>query len=162
MIRYRVHNPEVAGIRPPKNKNRKTKLYDRNHMKQKGVKTPIQQHVKPGSGAINGLKTKAGWFGIALETGLNVKDNIRDGESTSKIIGDAGVDVGIGAVSLLAAGAASAIAVGTFGAPLIGGAIVAAGLSYGIMGIMSIKAGDKTLTGHVKSGVQSIAGWFSK
>ncbi len=175
MIRYRVHNPEVAGIN--KSKNRNTKIYDKEYVKQQvnrgksGDKIPIADKVNAKAGAISGLKTKAGWLGVAIDVGLNAKDNIEDGESVQRIVGDAGVDVGIGAVSLATAGAAAAFAVGTMGAPVLAGAAIGVGVSYGISFVAGIEIGGKSVTDHVKDGVQgvangiksgvkTIAGWF--
>src|SRR5699024_7815221 len=173
-IRNRVRNPEVGGIN--KSKNRSTKLYYKRHMdieikRGNGKKIPIADKVNWKEGAKGGLKTKAGWLGVALDAGLNVKDNIQDGESTQRIIGDAGVDVGIGAVSLAAAGAASAAVVGTAGLPLLAGAAVGIGTSYAISAVAGIEVGGKSLTNHakdfvqdttnaVKSGMKTVAGWF--
>ncbi|WP_079707593.1 T7SS effector LXG polymorphic toxin [Paraliobacillus ryukyuensis] len=172
MIRYRVYNPEVVGIRKPANRN--TKIYDKKYVDQqvkKGNKVPIANRVNVRAGAVSGLKTKAGWLGVAIDTGLNVKDNIEDGESAQRIVGDAGVDVGIGAVSLAAAGAVSAIAVGTVGLPVLAGVALGIGASYVISGLAGMEIGGKSVTDHVKdgvqgiangvkSGVETVAGWF--
>ncbi|MBP1971413.1 uncharacterized protein YukE [Virgibacillus natechei] len=175
MIRYRVHNPETAGM--SKSTKRDTKIYDKKYVNQQvkrgksGDKIPIADKVNAKAGAVSGLKTKAGWLGVAIDTGLNVKDNIEDGESAQRIVGDAGVDVGIGAVSLAGAGAAAAFAVGTIGAPVLAGAAVGIGASYVISGLAGIEIGGKSVTDHVKdgvqgvangvkSGVETVAGWF--
>ncbi|WP_218240456.1 hypothetical protein, partial [Pseudomonas sp. 2822-17] len=76
------------------------------------------QYVDPGANAKAGLKSKAGWVGVALETGYNLHNNIKSGESKSKIIGDAAVDVAIGAGLIVLGTAVSALAV-TLGAPVI-------------------------------------------
>ncbi len=120
-------NQEAIGISKPT--KRDTKIYDRNHVFQQvrrgkhGDKIPIADKVHPKAGAISGLKSKAGWAGIAIDTGLNIKENIENEESTSRIIGDAGVDVGIGAVSLGVAGVSTAVVIGILGAPFIIGAV---------------------------------------
>ncbi|MTW86055.1 hypothetical protein F3157_10350 [Virgibacillus dakarensis] len=175
MVKYRVYNPEAVGISKPT--KRSTKIYDKKYVDQQvkrgksGDKIPIADKVNARAGAVNGLKTKAGWIGVAIDSGLNVKNNIEDGESVQRIVGDAGVDVGIGAVSLAAAGTASAIAVGTFGAPVLVG--VAAGFvaSTAISAVAGIEIGGKSVKDHVKDGVQgvtngiksgfkTVAGWF--
>ena len=95
---------------------------------------------------------------------MNAKDNIKDGESVQRIVGDAGVDVGIGAVSLVASGAAAAFMVGTLGAPVLAGAAAGIGASYAISALAEVKIGGKSVTDHVKDGVKSglktVAGWF--
>src|SRR5699024_461873 len=99
MVRYRVHNPEAIGISKPT--KRDTKIYDSRYINQQvkkgkhGDNIRIADKVHSKAGAISGLKSKAGWAGIAIDTGLNIKENIKNNESTSRIIGDAGVDVGI-------------------------------------------------------------------
>lgn len=165
--RYRVYNPEAIGISKPT--KRDTKIYDRNYVndqvrRKNGNNIRIADKVNVRAGAVGELKSKAGWFGVALDTGLNMKDNIQEGESASRIVGDAGVDVGIGAVSLAAAGVASAAVVGTLGAPVIAGAAVGFAASYAVSAISNLKIGDKKISDHVKDGVQSgiktVAGWF--
>ncbi|WP_079707668.1 hypothetical protein [Paraliobacillus ryukyuensis] len=77
MVRYRVYNPEVVGIRKPT--NRDIKIYDKKYVDQqvkKRNKVPIANRVNVRAGAVSGLKTKADWLGVAIDTGLNVKDNI--------------------------------------------------------------------------------------
>jgi len=169
-IRYRVFNPEAIGISKPT--KRSTKIYDKRHVDlqvsrgRHGHNIPIADKVNIKAGGIGGLKTKAGWAGVLIDTGLNVKDNIVEGESVSKIVGDAGVDVGIGAVSLAAAGATTAAVVGIAGAPVIIGAIAGVAASAAVSAIAGWEIGNKTVSDHIKSGVQSgiktIAGWFSK
>lgn len=151
--KFRVHHPEAGGIRKPKN-NRKTKLYDRTYIDRKEVKTKISSRVKPITGAVNSLKSRAGWVGVALNTGLTVKQNIQEGESTGKIVKDAGIDVGVGAVSLAVAGAATAIAVGSFGVPIIAGAAIGiAASTFVAWGV------EKAITGAPKA-FKAVAGWF--
>src|SRR5699024_10095083 len=177
MVRYRVYNPEVAGIR--KRKNQSTKIYDKHHMDielkkgKAGQNIPIADKVNWKEGAKSGLKTKAGWLGVALDTGLNVKSNIEDGESTQKIVGDAAVDTTVGAGLLVAAGAASAFAVGTLGAPVLAGAAIGFGATMVLGSVLEAKWGtSKSLKDHgkdfvqgttnaVKSGAKTVAGWFT-
>ncbi|WP_079707669.1 hypothetical protein [Paraliobacillus ryukyuensis] len=75
-------------------------------------------------------------------------------------------------MSLAAAGAAAAFAVGTFGAPVLAGTAIGVGVSIGITyAVKKIKVGGKSLEEHakdgvqgiangVKSGVETVAGWF--
>ncbi|XGA31883.1 LXG domain-containing protein [Virgibacillus sp. CBA3643] len=175
MVRYRVHNPEAAGISKPT--KRDTKIYDKKHVDQQvrrgksGDKIPIADKVHAKAGAVSGLKTKAGWLGVAIDVGLNAKDNIEDSESAQRIVGDAGVDVGIGAVSLAAAGFVSAAVVGTAGLPVLAGVAAGIGASYVISAVAGMEIDGKSVTDHVKdgvqgvangvkSGVETVAGWF--
>ena len=152
---------EVAGISKPT--KRDTKIYDKKHVDQQvkrgksGDKIPIADKVNTKAGAVSGLKTKAGWLGVAIDVGLNAKDNIGDGESVQRIVGEAGVDVGIGAVSLAASGAAAAFMVGTLGALVLAGAAVGIGASYAISAVAGMEIGGKSVADHVKDGVQGVA-----
>ncbi|MFD1068250.1 T7SS effector LXG polymorphic toxin [Oceanobacillus locisalsi] len=174
MVRYRVHNPQVGGMSKPT--KRDTKIYYKKYIDQQvkrgsGNKVPIANKVNVRAGATNGLKTKAGWVGVAIDSGLNIKDNIEDGESVQRIVGDAGVDVGVGAVSLAAAGSAAAFTVGTLGAPILAGAAAGFVISSGVSAVAGIEIGGKSVKDHVKDGVQgvangikssveTVAGWF--
>ena len=168
MVRYRVHNPEAIGISKPT--KRDTKIYDRNHVFQQvrrgkhGDKIPIADKVHPKAGAVSGLKTKAGWAGIAIDTGLNIKENIENEESTSRIIGDAGVDVGIGAVSLVAAGFTTAAFIGTLGVPVIIGPVAGVVASSIISISLNWEWKSGSISKKIKDGVHStfntVAGWF--
>jgi len=156
-VRFRVHNPELIGISKPT--KRDTKIYDREYVRDQikrknddNVRIADRENVR--AGAISELKSRAGWVGVAIDTGLNVKDNIMDGESTSRIIGDAGVDARIGAVSLAAGGIAASAVVGTLGAPVIVGAAIAIGAGYLVAKVTDIKIGDKNIT--------TYEGWCSR
>lgn len=174
MVRYRVYNPQAAGMSKPT--KRDTKIYDKKFVDQQvkrgsSNKVPIADRVNVRAGATNGLKTKAGWLGVAIDTGVNIKGNIEDGESVERIVGDAGVDVGVGAVSLAAAGAAAAFTVGTLGAPVLAGAAAGFVISSGVSAVANIEVKGKSIKNHVKdgvqgvansvkSGVETVAGWF--
>jgi len=174
-----VYNSQVVGIqRPGKNKPRSHKIYYKHNIdhhaykkKSKG-RVPITDKVKPGPGAISALKSKAGWAGIAIDAGFNIKDNILEGESTQRIVGDATVDVVAGVGTMAVAGALSALAIGSFGALILAGAAVGFGASY-IVGkalgfnwrtSQSLKAHGKDLvqagTNAVKGFGKTVAGWF--
>src|SRR5699024_7990168 len=181
-IQYRVYNPEVAGIKTSRKSSKRKynqKIYDKSYIKSQtkrwkfGSHLKIAKHLDLKAGAASGVKTKAGWLGVAIDAGLNVKENIQDGESKQRIIGDAGVDVGIGAISLVAAGAVSAAVVGTFGAPVLAGAAVGFAATSAVSAAINWKFGasDKSITDRtkdgvqsavngVKSGVKTVAGWF--
>src|SRR5699024_5021257 len=100
----------------------------------------------------------------------NVKSNIEDGESTQKIVGDAAVDTTVGAGLLGAAGAASAFAVGTLGAPVLAGAAIGCAATIVLGSVLdakwrtskSLKDDGKDLmqgsSNDVKSGAKTVAG----
>src|SRR5690625_6294377 len=99
-------------MQKPKNKDRKTKLYEKDHIKNevkkgKGKTIKIASNVNIRAGAINGLKTRTGWIGEAIGASLNLKDNIMEGEPISKIGGDLGVDAGVGVIFVGARGVAA-------------------------------------------------------
>lgn len=163
-VKFKVYKPELDGITKPKSV-RTTKIYEKSYI-EKAVKTgnhpKVAKYVHPGSGAISALKSKAGWLGVALSTGVNIKKNVDNGEDATKIIGDAAVDVGIGAVSLAAGGFVVGI-VGAAGAPVLVGAALAVGASIGLSLLFDgIKIKNKSISDHIKSGVQTIARWFKK
>src|SRR5690625_513802 len=167
--KFRVHNPKLVGIQKPKNKDRKTKLYEKDHIKNddkkgKGKTIKIASNVNIRAGAINGLKTRTGWIGEAIGASLNLKDNIMEGEPISKIGGDLGVDAGVGVISLGATGVAAAFAVGTLGAPVLVGVAAGIAASSLVKLGLDIKVGGKSISYHAKGGVQSgiktVAGWF--
>jgi predicted ribonuclease toxin of YeeF-YezG toxin-antitoxin module len=174
-VRYRVSNPQVAGISSPK-PGRSTKIYSRNYLNSLKLNNmpKIGGFVNAKSGAVGALKSKLGWVGTAVSAGVNAYDNIKEGESASKIIGDVAVDVGAGAVSLAAGGAIAALAVGSAGLPLIAGAAVTFGISTIVsVGLNAPVFGDKSIVDNVKDGVQkvgdgiksgvkSVAGWFKR
>src|SRR5699024_8130485 len=137
-VGYKVHNPDVAGIQKPSNtKNRSHKIYYKDNIDKhagkgkSGGKVPITDKVKPISGATSALRSKAGWAGVAIDAGFNLKDNIQDGESTQKVVGDAAVDVGSGAVVMVGAGALTSALVGA-GVPLLAGAAIGYGVTEAV------------------------------
>lgn len=178
--RYRIKNPKVIGI-PPSKKGRKDKLYsakDIRELAKNGTPPKVAKYLHPGTGAVKALGSKAGWLGVAAETVKNLRSNLNpeDGKiKAEKVVGDAVVDVGLGAVSIAAGGALSAAAV-TAGAPVIVGAAVAVGVSLAasyIFGGIEIGKGNNkdTLGNHlkkgaekvgkgVKKGLKTVAGWF--
>ncbi|WP_275119909.1 hypothetical protein [Alkalihalobacterium chitinilyticum] len=85
------------------------------------------------------------------------------GASLSKTVGDAAVDVGIGAATIASGALASALVV-TAGAPVLVGVSVGVSVaaSYLLDGIKIGKGEDKqTISRHFKGGVQTVAGWFN-
>src|SRR5699024_6464355 len=178
-VGYKVHNPDVAGIQKPSNtKNRSHKIYYKDNIDKhagkgkSGGKVPITDKVKPISGATSALRSKAGWAGVAIDAGFNLKDNIQDGESTQKVVGDAAVDVGSGAVVMVGAGALTSALVGA-GVPLLAGAAIGYGVTEAVDFALDIEWGDtgKNSKDFIKDGVQAgtnamksagktVAGWF--
>lgn len=162
--KYRVYKPELVGIKPPK-KGRNYKVYESRYINSQLKNNPgslkVANYVKPGTAAVNALKSKAGWAGIAIGTGWGIYENIKEGESVENIAAEAIVDVGIGALSLAAAGAATAAAI-TFGAPVLVGAAVgfvasvAVGAVFDGVKIKGVSVGD-----HIKNGLKTVAGWFT-
>jgi len=165
--RYTIRNPEVLELGKQKKSGRTTKIFDQSYI-NKNKNLPVNQYIKSGTGAIAGMKSKAGWLGVVAGSVANgVYDYIYKDAPLSKVAGDVGVDVGFGAVSLAVGGAVSALAVGSFGLPLLGGAAIAVGASLVFSSLIDgIKFGKgknkKSVSEHVKSGVQSIGGWFKK
>ncbi|MCU9613233.1 LXG domain-containing protein [Caldibacillus lycopersici] len=164
-LQYRVYGPETVGIgrpRNPANPRRTYKIYDADYIKNHGSNLKVNEYIRPGAGAVSALRSKAGWAGVAVETVMNAKENIDNGEPFRNIAVDAGVDVGVGAVSLAVGGAVTAAVVGTLGAPVLVGA--AAGVLAGIV-ITSVLDGieinGKSVSDHIKSGLRTVAGWFS-
>lgn len=147
------------------------KIYEQNflfnHLIKKGHKPPIATYVHPGTGAVKALGSKAGWLGIAVQTVSNAVSNYNSNAETEKIVGDAIVDVGLGAVSLATGGAVAALVVGA-GAPVIVGAAVAFGASMAVSYFLDgIKIGGETkksISDYLKDGVgkglKTIAGWL--
>jgi len=172
-VQYRLYKPELIGVSPPRN-GRKSKIYWEDDLKAKarqGNPPKVSSYVRPGASAVSALKSKAGWIGIGISTVENVVENVNNGEDATRIIGDAAVDVGIGAGTLVLGGVVAGVA-GTLGAPVIVGAGVAAAVSVGISVLLeSVKINGKSITDHVKDAVNSIAnsaknavstvaGWF--
>ncbi|HLR81088.1 MAG TPA: hypothetical protein VK119_11050 [Bacillota bacterium] len=132
------------------------------HRLDGGTSHAFSQYVRPGTAAVNSLKSKAGWLGVAITTGENMYNNIQSGESTTTIVEDVAVDASLGVVSMLAAGAATAAAVGA-GAPVLVGAAAGVGVSV----VASYALDGIKLKGHsaragLKKGVKAVAGWFKK
>lgn len=165
VVKYRVKKPELFDLNSVKD-GRNSKIFEKTYIDsqhKRGNSHKFSENIKGRSGAATALKSKAGWLGIALTTGSNMHDNISSGKSMTKIAGDAGVDVGVGAVSLAVGGAVMSVAVGTFGAPVLGAAALSVGASIGLTTIFDgIKIGKnkKTVSDHIKNGVQTIAKWF--
>lgn len=178
-IRYRVKKQELIGAKPAKNHGRN--IYSKEQLKsliKNGNGPKVTSYLHPGKGAIKALGSKAGWLGAAAGTIKNLYGNLnpKDGKiKGEKVVGDAIADIGLGAVSIAAGGAISALAV-TAGAPVIVGAAVAFGVSMlasTVLDGIKVGKGNKkdTISNHLKNGVQSVgkgikkgfktvAGWF--
>jgi len=160
ITKYRVYKPELIGMKPPKN-GRTTKIFEQDFVRKHGKNIKVTPYVTPGAGAISALKSKAGWLGVAVTTYDNAKSNIEKGESFTNIAVDAGVDVGLGAVSLAVGGAVTAAVIGTVGAPVLVGVAVGVVASTVFTSILDgIKIKDKSISDHIKGGFRTIAGWF--
>jgi len=131
-----------------------------------GHKLKIAEHVRPSVAVKGAFMSKLGIAGIVLSTGENIVNNVQSNASTEKIVGDAVVDAGLGAVSL-AAGAVAISIVGMFGVPLVGVAAVGLGATFFTTYLTDgIKIGkdEKNLSDGLKDGVQkgikTVAGWM--
>ena len=131
-----------------------------------GHKLKIAEYVRPSAAVKSAFMSKLGIAGIALSAGENVVNNVQSNASTAKIVGDAVVDVGIGAATL-AAGAVVVSAVVAGGVPLLGAAVIGFGFSMASTYVLDgIKIGkdEKNLSDSLKDGVQkgikTVAGWL--
>ncbi|MCF3943912.1 hypothetical protein [Oceanobacillus alkalisoli] len=82
----------------------------------------VDSYIPKETSQFEAKKAVLGWAGIVIDAGFNIKDNIQEGESTQRIVGDATVDVVAGIGTMAVAGAATAAVVGTVGLPLLAGA----------------------------------------
>lgn len=133
---------------------------------ERGNLSNIAQHVRPSSAVKEAFKSKIGLAGIAIATGENVYKNINSNETPSKIVGDAAVDVGIGA-GTLALGAVVGAGAVALGAPVLvaGGAglIFSVVSTYALDGIKigkEEKSASDALKDGVEKGIKTVAGWF--
>ncbi|WP_409290423.1 T7SS effector LXG polymorphic toxin [Peribacillus sp. SCS-37] len=126
----------------------------------------VAKYVRASSAVKESFKGKLGYVGIAFTVGENMYGNIRANAPTSKIVGDAIVDVGVGAVSLTSGTALAALLIaggGTLAAAAGIGAVASFGLGYVLEGIKygkSEKSISDSLKDGVESGVETIAGWL--
>ncbi|WP_019241935.1 MULTISPECIES: hypothetical protein [Bacillus] len=158
---FLVKNGHVLGLKGEK-------YYD-NYIKSQlniGNNPNIATYVKPSAAVTSAFKTKTGILGISITAGENAYKNYQSNASTSKILGDAAVDVGLGAVSL-AGGAVTVAFVTSLGAPLIGAAVAGFLISTAAVYIIEgFKAGkneknlSETLKDGIQKGVNTVAGWF--
>ncbi len=147
-------------------KNYKDSYIDSQVKLGNGHRLNIAQHVRPSAAVKSAFMSKFGIAGIVLSTGENWVNNVQSNASTEKIVGDAIVDAGLGAVSL-AAGAAAVSFVAMLGVPLVG--VAAVGLTASLVTTYltdGIKMGkdEKNLSDGLKDGVQkgikTVAGWM--
>ncbi|MDQ0221244.1 hypothetical protein ELQ35_20890 [Peribacillus cavernae] len=131
-----------------------------------GNNLEIAKHVHPAAAVKDAFKSKLGFLGIGITAGENAYKNIESNASTSRVIGDTAVDVGLGAVSL-ASGALLVSAAASFGAPLIGAAVIGFGFSIAASYVIDgIKFGkneknlSQGLKDDVQKGIKTVAGWF--
>ncbi|MBH0156278.1 LXG domain-containing protein [Fictibacillus sp. 5RED26] len=160
---FRVKNGNVVNI---KGKRYHSKWID--SQLKRGNIPEIAKNVKPSSALKSSVRGGLAWVGVGITTTENAYENIQNNESTSKIVGDAGVDVGLGAVTLGLGSATAAFVVGTVGAPVLAGATVGLAVSIGVSYILEgIKTGkgQKNISDKIKDKVQksvkTIANWFS-
>ncbi|KOO43019.1 LXG domain-containing protein [Priestia koreensis] len=152
----------------------KGKKYDKTYIdsqRKRGTlkNLKVAQYVDALEGAKASLKTGPAWLTVGVTTGLDMKENIQNGESAERIVGDAVVDIGMGAAGMAIAGAATALAVGTVGAPLLVGAgvgfVAATAFTYFTEGLKA-KVGKekKSLSDLAKDGVckglKTISSWW--
>ncbi|WP_416728563.1 T7SS effector LXG polymorphic toxin [Fictibacillus sp. JL2B1089] len=158
---FHVKNGKVENI--------KGKKYHKNWIDsqiKRGNTPEIAKHVKPGSIVKSTMKGGLSWLGVGITTTENAYQNIKNEESTSKIVGDAGVDVGLGAVSLGTGAVFVSAVVASGGTVLVAaaaGLIISSAITFAFEGIKTGKdkksASDKIKDG-VQKGVKTIAGWF--
>ncbi|MFC0237252.1 hypothetical protein ACFFJJ_13225 [Fictibacillus phosphorivorans] len=147
--------------------NIKGKTYHNNWIDsqmKRGNIPEVAKYVNPKGAVKIAMKSRLGWMGTGITTTQNARENIANGESKTKIIGDAGVDVGVGAVSLSTGVYVSALIVASGGTALFaaGAGFIAANiLTYVIDGIEKDgeSASDKIKKG-VQKGIKTIAKWF--
>ncbi|MBN8211170.1 hypothetical protein JI666_20840, partial [Bacillus sp. NTK071] len=121
----------------------------------------VSKFLNGKAGAISAVKSKIGWLGVGITTIDNARKNIQNDESSSKIVGDAVIDVAIGAATLAVGGAFAALAVSA-GAPVLFGTAVTVAASLTVSYVLDgIKINNKSIGDHVKNGVQSVASWFN-
>ncbi|MFJ5793809.1 ribonuclease YeeF family protein [Bacillus atrophaeus] len=160
---YQVVNGKVIGI---KGKNYPD-TWTKSQLKI-GNNPKVAEYTRAPSAIKGAMKSKLGWAGVAITTGEDLIKNVNDPNvSVEKTVGDVGVDVGVGAATLGVGAVAGAIAIGTFGAPVIAAAAVAFGLSIGVSELLGgVKWGKdkKSVTDmakdKVESGLKTVAGWF--
>ncbi|WP_203289453.1 LXG domain-containing protein [Metabacillus sp. cB07] len=147
-----------------------TGKYHKNYIESQsklGNELDISKHLKVSSAVKDAFKSKVGLVGVAIGTGENVMENINNNETKSKIVGDAAVDTAFGVATLAGGAAVSAIALGTFGAPILGAAAIGIGATiFATYLLDGVKFGkdEETVSDKVKDGVEkgikTIAGWF--
>ncbi len=168
-VRYKVFESKHTKFKTSPKNGRNYKIYSKNYITSQvkignGQKLGISKFLNSKAGAVSALKSKLGIAGVGIAAIDNVRKNINNNENTGKIIGDAAVDVAIGAATLALGGAVSAAAV-SIGAPVLLGAGIALGVSMGAAYLLDgFKINNKTIGTHIKNGVQSgvksVAGWF--
>ncbi|KEO84595.1 WXG100 family type VII secretion target [Tumebacillus flagellatus] len=107
---YEINNPQLKGIEGHGTYTPKSPNY-RQAMTVAEPRVVTMQAMKD----IKGFGTAMGYASIAVDTGTHLYENIQEGKSTSHIVAEATVDVGVGAVSMAAAtytGAAIGTAIG--------------------------------------------------
>lgn len=164
--KYRVYESKYKKFSTPPKNGRNYKVFLKKYIesqvnKGNSLKLNVSKFLNGKAGAISAVKNKIGWLGVGITTIDNTRKNIENDESTSKIIGDAAVDVAIGAATLAAGGAFAALAVGAGAPVLIGtGVTIVASLTVSYV-FDGFKINNESIGDHVKNGVQSVAGWFS-
>lgn len=148
---------------------KETGIYDKSYIDSQeklGNSMDISKHVSPSSAVKDAFKSKIGILGIGVTTTENAIDNYQSNEPSSKIIGDATVDVAVGAATL--AGGAFVVALSvSAGLPILAAGAIGLGISVGgSILIEGIKFGkeEHTVSSSIKEGVQkgieTLAGWF--
>ncbi|WP_160919898.1 LXG domain-containing protein [Pseudalkalibacillus hwajinpoensis] len=164
--KYRVYESKYNKFSTPPKNGRNYKIHSKKYIESQvnrgnSLNLNASKFLNGKAGAISAVKSKIGWLGVGITTFDNVRKNIQNDGSTSKIIGDAAVDVAIGAATLAAGGAFAALAVSAGAPVLIGtGVTIVASLTVSYV-FDGLKINNKSIGDHVKKGVQSVAGWFS-
>ncbi|MGG3805947.1 ribonuclease YeeF family protein [Metabacillus fastidiosus] len=158
---YRVQNGKYIGIK----RENYPKSWIDSQLKL-GNNPEIAKHVRPSAAVSSAFKSKMGAVGIGITATENAVKNIQSNASTSKVVGDAVVDVGLGAVSL-AGGAVVVSTAVALGAPIVAAAAVGFAVSLGAAYVIEgIKVGkneknlSETLKDGVQKGIKTVAGWF--
>ncbi|MEC1268239.1 LXG domain-containing protein [Bacillus vallismortis] len=160
---YKVENGKVINI---KGKNYPDSWT--NSQLKAGHTPEIARQTKVPSAVKGAMKSKLGWAGVAITTGEDLINNINDpNASVEKTVGDVGVDVGIGAVTLGVGAGVGALFVGTVGLPVVAAAGIGFIASIGVSELLGgFKWGKdkKSVTDMAKdtveSGLKTVAGWF--
>ncbi len=125
--KYRITPPKNIKFNTPPKYGRNFKILHENYIKSEvargnGNNVPYAKNVNMKAGSVSALRSRLGWVGVGLGTVYNIRTNLKNDASISKIIGDAVGDITIGAGVIATGGVIAAAIVGTVGLPVIAGA----------------------------------------